>query len=233
MDFLRMVPKFSPRSSAGRPKSDFLKRGKGQSLIEITLLFPVLLIMLSGMVELGYLLTRYLALIDAARNAARFSSDSLYYVRDGSTNCDPDNGPVSSDFYYQTACLVLQELEQEQPTIELDLARGDDIIVSAFTVVGGAFPSISARHPSATGWSYAAATNGSRNQNSDFTSAEVAARLQSGAPSTGIIMVEIYYHYDHLLGLPWITAFLDNPLLVHGYTFMPLVSAEPTPTPDP
>lgn len=214
----------------GKFQSSRNKPGKGQSLVEGALLFPVLLILISGMVEFGFLLNQYLAIVDAARNAARFASDSLYYVRDGNTNCDPDAGSISGDFYMQTACLVLQELEQERPTIEIDLARDDDIIVSAFTVIGGSTTTVSARHPVADGWSYAQAISGSRNQVTSLHNTEVVARLQAGAPSTGLVMVEIYYHYDQLLGLPWITAFLPNPLLVHAFTFMPLVSAEPTPT---
>ena len=53
------------------------------------------------------------------------------------------------------------------------------------------------------------------------------------APNTGYVLVEIFYNYEHRLGLPWITAVVDNPMLIHTYAFMPLTSAEPTPTPVP
>jgi hypothetical protein len=211
----------------------FAKKGKGQSFVELALLFPVLLILVSGMVEFGFLLNQYLAIIDAARNAARFSSDSLYYNRDGNTNCDQKLGTVTTDFYFQTACVVNQELYQEKPTIVIDTTRGDDIVVSAFTITGGASPHVSRRHPVSNGWSYAEALTGSRQQSSAFSTEDVNEMLQSGAPSTGVLIVEVYYHYDQILALPWITAFLPNPLLLHGYTFMPLVSAEPTATPLP
>jgi hypothetical protein len=201
-------------------------------MVELAILFPLLLILISGMVEFGFLMNQYLALIDSARNAARFSSDSYYWVRDASNdNCDPNAGEVTEDFFLQTACVALQELAQEQPNISLDLDKGDDIVISAFTVIGGASPRISARHPAENGWSYAERMTGSRNQFSSITSNEVASRLQAGAPNTGLLVVEVFYHYDHLLNLPWITAFLDNPLRLHSYSFMPLVSAEPTSTP--
>lgn len=205
---------------------------RGQSFVEMALLFPLLLILVSGMVEFGFLLNQYLALVDAARNASRFSSDNQFMLRDaGNTNCSGEN--VTNDFYMQTACLTLQELAQERPTIAINLDRGDDILVSAFTVVGGRRPEVSARHPAAGGWSYAETLRGTQNQESSWTDEEILARLQPGAPNTGLVMVEIYYHYDHLLGLPWITAFLENPLRLHVYSFMPLVSAEPTSTPAP
>src|SRR3990172_7392481 len=47
----------------------------GQSLVEFTVMLPVLLIMLSGLVEYGILLNYYLDVIDAARDAARFAAD--------------------------------------------------------------------------------------------------------------------------------------------------------------
>jgi hypothetical protein len=181
-------------------------------------------------VEFGFLLNDYMALQDAVRNAARFSSDGLYFTRDSDHNCD-----TTRDFYRQTACLVNQELAQERPQISLDLWYGDDdIIISGFSVTQGA--GVTARHPSADGeqgWSEAVDATAVRNQTSRISEAQIEARLQSGAPSTGLVSVEIFYAYHQKLALPWITAFLDNPVLLHNYAIMPLVSAEPTPTPIP
>ena len=209
------------------------KARSGQSFVEMALLFPVLLILISGMVEFGFMLNQFLAIVDAARNAARFSSDGDFANRDGNTNCDPGAGTVTSDFYFQTACLTLSELRQERPTITVNLAQGDDILVSAFSVSGWGSPTVNGRYPVAGGWSYAQAVTGTRNQSSNFSTADVISRLQVGAPNTGLVIVEIFYHYDQILGLPWITAFIPNPALLHAYTFMPLVSAEPTSTPPP
>ena len=209
------------------------KARSGQSFVEMALLFPVLLVMISGMVEFGFMLNQFLAIVDAARNAARFSSDGDFNNRDGNTNCDPGAGTVTSDFYFQTACLALSELRQERPTITVNLGRGDDILVSAFSISGWGSPSVNGRYPVAGGWSYAQAVTGTRNQSSNISTADVISRLQVGAPNTGLVIVEIFYHYDQILGLPWVTAFVPNPVLLHAYTFMPLVSAEPTSTPSP
>ncbi len=209
--------------------SALLSRNRGQGLVEMAILLPVILVVLSGLLEFGLMLNAYLAMQDAARNAARYASDGLYYARDSITNCS-----TTRDFYRQTACLVNQELAQERPEITLNLAMGDDIVISAFSVGEGG--SITARHPASdgeAGWSEAADPMGigSRNQASRFTSNDIESRLYSGAPSTGLVLVEIFYHYDHRLKLPWITAFVPDPLLLHNYAAMPLVSAEPTPTP--
>jgi hypothetical protein len=209
---------------------------RGQGLVEVTLLLPVLLIVLSGLIEFGFMLNEYMAIQDATRNAARFSSDGLYYAIDADHNCN-----TTRDFYRQTACLVNRELSQERPEVKLNFGDGhDDVIVSAFSITAGSGISatVTDRHPGAygeAGWSGALDSTawGVRNQNSRFTSSEISARLNSVAPSTGVLLVEIFYDYNQKLKLPWITAFLQDPVLLHSYVIMPLVSAEPTPTPMP
>jgi len=221
------------------------KKKRGQSLVETALMFPVLLILLSGLVEFGFLLNEYLTILDAARNAARFSSDSLYNAADSDQNCN-----TTRDFFRQTTCLVNQELRQEQPLVEmndngtpgmldddyLDPNRGDDIIVSAFSIAQGI--GVTARYPAGygdSGWSYSLdfPTYNIRNESSMFTSADIEAKLDANAPNTGFVMVEIFYLYPMKLRLPWITMFIDDPVPLHVFTLMPLVSAEPTPTPIP
>jgi hypothetical protein len=42
------------------------------------------------------------------------------------------------------------------------------------------------------------------------------------------MLVEVFYAYDQLLKLPWITAFLADPLPMHTYTIIPVPAAEPS-----
>ncbi len=221
-------------------------------MVELALLFPLLLILLSGVVEFGFILNQYLTIMDAARNAARFASDGLYYQWDTSNNCT-----VTRHFYRQTACLVNQELSMEYPDVVmidpdlpdprpadyvdpnpnnnyLDPSRGDDIVISVFSFTSGS--GITDRHPGGDedGWSYAIDRDQPSDKVSEFSSSDVSALMSApNAPNTGYVLVEIFYNYDHRLGLPWITAVVDNPLLIHTYAFMPLTSAEPTATPMP
>ena len=69
------------------------------------------------------------------------------------------------------------------------------------------------------------------NRVSEFTSAEIQSRLDAVAPTSGLVMVEIFYDYHMVLALPWITAFVPNPIPLHAYTIMPNANVEPTPTP--
>jgi hypothetical protein len=200
---------------------------RGQGLVETALFFPVLLLVLSSLVEFGFLLNDYLAMQDAARNAARFASDGLYYESDTDMNCN-----TTRNFYRQTACLVNRELSQARPQLQLDLGNGhDDIVISTFSVTQGS--GISARHSGEAGWSEALDSTGTRNQSSRLSQGAVNGKLDSLAPSTGFLSVEIFYDYHQKLGLPWVTAILRDPFLLHAYVFMPLVSAEPTATPIP
>jgi hypothetical protein len=246
---------------------------RGQSLVEVALLFPVLLILLSGLLEFGFLLNEYLTLQDAVRNAARFSSDSDYTVTDvtavnnvctnGATGfpreeCCMGSGGLGGtvDFYRQTACLVNVEMNNMAPDVSTlclrpgangiceygildpnsgDPGNRDDIVISVFSIDQHGTPQI-VRFGGANGWSYSehyVGYGGGRNQNSRFSTADIASRLDMAAPNTGYVLVEIFYNYAQKLSLPWITAFVHDPVMLHAYTIMPLTSAEPTPTPIP
>jgi hypothetical protein len=49
---------------------------RGQSLVELTLFLPLLLLMLAGLVEIGVLVNGYITALDASRAAARYVSPS-------------------------------------------------------------------------------------------------------------------------------------------------------------
>ena len=55
-----------------------LTGSKGQSLVELALTLPVLLIMLLGLVEVGFALRAYLVLTNVSRETARLASRGLY-----------------------------------------------------------------------------------------------------------------------------------------------------------
>ncbi len=210
---MSLIPQKAPPTQPQRRKR------RAQSLVETALFFPILLIIFSSLIEVGFWLVDYLSLIDATRNAARFSSDGYYYVRDNDTDCQ-----TTHDFYRQTACALLLELAQERPHIALD-KTADDIVVSAVSVEHGV--GVTARFPDANGWSlYGHFT-------SRLSNADINNRLDLNAPSTGLVVVEVFYHYHQRLKLPWVTPFIPDPILIYTYAIMPLTSAEPTPTPAP
>jgi hypothetical protein len=66
---------------------------------------------------------------------------------------------------------------------------------------------------------------------SKISSATIASRLDPVAPTSGLVLVEVFFDYDQVLALPWITAFVPDPIHLHAFTIMPNSSVEPTPTP--
>lgn len=205
---------------------------RGQSLVEFTLLLPVLLVMVSGLVEFGFLLNEYLDLIDTAREVARLAADddpthNLNGEFDPLPNCPTEPEPCG---FYQRAENATTDLLSRAGQLSLDPGSGDDLVISVLAVESG---SVVNRFPPSyndgvcdqggnLGWRRYC------NQVSKFeTTAEVESRIEPSAPNTGLVVVEIFYHYDMVLALPWITTFMGNPVQLHAYSIMPNSSATP------
>lgn len=219
----------------GIASQSWRNRRRGQSLIEVALLFPVLLILLSGVIEFGFAMNYYLNFLDGAREAARFASDGDPFDRDGNTNCSASLGPVTEDFYHQAACLAMQVARPLTLNPE-----SDDVVISAFGVVEGV---VTDRYPTSPqdpptgaetpgewhlyGYGGACAVEDLNCNPSRMTNADIESRLSNTAPNTGILLVEVFFDYEQTLKLPWLTAFVPDPLHLHTYAIMPLVAAEP------
>lgn len=92
-------------------------RTRGQSLVELTMTMPILLLMLLGLVEIGWLANNYLTLLDATREAGRYGSvrdpnlwaigyETSYHMMDCDFDdpnnlSDPNYGSTHFDKYQQ------------------------------------------------------------------------------------------------------------------------------------
>lgn len=196
---------------------------RAQSLVELALLLPVLILILLGIAEYGFMLNRYLNLLDASREAARFGSnvnpfqddgdlDMNFFVRPDTTAPPsyPDNPPGLSDF-----------TEDFMNPVVLDPTVGDDIVISFFSVSGNTV----VRFPDVDGFSRYG------NHVSNFTNAQISARVEAAAPPTGILLIEVYYNYPQAIKAPFFTQMIPDPIPVYTYAIMPLSAAEPTEIP--
>jgi Flp pilus assembly protein TadG len=194
----------------------------GQSLVEFTLLLPVLLIMISGLVEFGFLLNQYLDLTDAAREAARLAVDRDI-IHDPAGNFYDPNDP----FYVMLQDFTLDALAGGSGgQVVLDTTDNDNIIISSFEIVGGVVQTrYPVSYPNGVSW------NAGSTHTTGLGTAEVNARMSTltDVPNSGLVLVEIYYEYYMILELPWITMFVPNPIMLHAYAFMPNASVAPTP----
>lgn len=203
-----------------KPKTISERQRKAQSLIELTLVLSVLLLLLTAMVEFGVLLNRYIDVQDAARTAAREASVADP-IADAALFFNPTHGVPSivvnslKPIELNTACP-----RPGTPADGLDNPC-DDIVISVYSVRSGSTP-VRLYHVSVYG-----------SRSSNFTPAQIAGRLDSGAPNTGLVVIEIFYSYPQMLKLPFVTAIVSDPIPLHVFSIMPLSAAEPTPTPRP
>lgn len=225
----------------------------GQSLVELALFLPLLLIILSGLIEFGFAINQYINLVEAGREGARYGADGDPTSREtfradetgyvySETDC-----PTTTDYYLQIACVV----DRASAPINLDPAT-DDIVISVFRVYSDTLnpintPFIEGRWPAETTTpSVITATRTydpalgeimgqwrlHGGQSSQFTEAELRAMVDDTAPSAGVLVVEIYYQYHYLMNLPWLDPFLpDEGLQFYTFTVIPVPAAEPRPTP--
>lgn len=212
----------------------------GQSLVEFTILLPVLLMMLSGLIEFGFLLNNYLDIIDAARETARFAANDDPTVGLPTDEYDPLSVPPKVNFWHRaflnarSSLFTASDGRINWNTNDPKDCAGvnGDVVVSAFSLLGNTvhqrFPGLDA------GASNVAACPledpPRKVYASKITDAFVNDTLSGSVlPNSGFVLIEIYYEYEMLLGLPWITEFVPDPIVLYAYTIMPNINVEPVP----
>jgi hypothetical protein len=232
-----------------------IREHSGQSLVELAIILPLLLLMLAGMVEVAFAMFAYMTALDLTREAARFASvrdyhelnpgNALYpaaYVTNPVAVCDDPALPLH--YYYHSACFLTDP--DLNPFLEFNPAKYDDLVITVFTVANN---HVSNRHPGPS--DTPAGPNPGRwslyddNWQKDcqgnvvtttpyFTNAVLESDFVSGAPTErGIVVVEAYICYDMIMNLPYISDFIPSPFRIHAYSVMPAPEALPTPTPIP
>jgi hypothetical protein len=201
------------------------KKQRGQSYVELAIILMLLIFMLVGVVEFGYLLNQYITLVEGSRETARTASKGQPFV-------DPEDNDfrVRDDFLDRISILleggVIHETGQQVMgsinPLAIDPDIGDDIVISIFSFDDDKNITRFPLDNGENGWS----RHG--NQVSRFSNSDIQARLATGAPGTGAILIEVFYHYHQILNLMegWV-----GPILVHTYSIMPLSAAEPTRVP--
>lgn len=205
-------------------------KSRGQSIVEFTILLPLLLMLLSSLIEFGFAINEYLDLIDTTRETARWLSDQDPF--------EPGTMDYNEDFYLGGQ----DEMERtiaRAGWINLD-TNVDDLVISVFAITD---TTVTARYPTAAEFSggdsrtdCGGAANGGDlgwrvycNRASEFLDADVDARIDTitSAPNTGIVLVELFYDYHMKLGLPWVAGIIGDTITFHAYSFAPNAAAEP------
>src|SRR6266567_3057816 len=89
-------------SNTAPNKPAWRRRRTGQSLVELALAMPLLLILLTGLLEFGFALNQYLNALDAAREGARYAADGDPTTREiANLNCN-----TTTDYYVLAECVA-------------------------------------------------------------------------------------------------------------------------------
>lgn len=194
-------------------------KSKAQSAVELTLVLSLLLLLLTAMVEFGVLLNTYITVQDAARTGAREASvaDPIANLLKFLSNDDDDPGVPA------IVRSALAPLELDPTCDEATTDPCDNIIISVYSIRKGETPKL-VFEPHKVYSNY---------RTTQFTPAQIGARLDPGAPNTGLVVIEVFYSYRQLLNLPWMNPFENAGGFIpfRVFAIMPLSAAEPTPTP--
>lgn len=224
---------------------------KGQSLIEMALIVPILLIMVLGLVEVAAFLGAYLDALDLTREAARFASlRDPFYVGPTDQNCSTE----AFDYYFDTVCIFSPPAGDPRCAVNdpfcngvnsattLDMTR-DDVIISAYTVID---QTVTQTYPAGGYYAWSekdsdTVNNGNWQKNCEgeivrftpyFTAAKINSYLSANAPpKRAFVAVEYYYCYEQLLKAPVISQVIPEVMRIHVYTVISLPAAIPTSTP--
>ena len=204
LTFLQSLPTYAKNGHSWR-------KAKAQSLVEFAITLPVVLMLLSGVVEFGFALNYYLSVLDASRQAARWGSNLDPFNSNGTTN-NTFYTSIAGEAWYNLDPLVVNP-SYEGRRVVLDPAI-DDVVVSVFRVNG---TTVTLVHTHRLYGNVAPV----------FDTTTITNNLVSGAPNAGILVVEVHHNYHQVLKLPWIELFVPDPMYLRAYSIMPLSAAEP------
>jgi hypothetical protein len=233
----------------------------GQSFTELSLVLLILALLLAGVVEYGFMLNSYLHVLDGAREGARFSSNSNPFTLNETTQVYEYDNPEQRFYISTAAEVAsVMDPVPLRPSSDPTRSDDVVISVYSVTYLHETSTWSLVQYPSQdpNGWSlcthykngYVATYFALRGvpiplylrdvnwpscspQQTKFSSSStlLQSRLDPNAPATGMLIVEVYYHYSQVLRLPVFTSFIPDPIPIHTYTIMPLSAAEATPTP--
>jgi hypothetical protein len=234
---------------------------RGQSFTELSLVLLILALLLAGVVEYGFMLNTYLHVLDGAREGARFSSNSNPFTLNTNTQqYEYDNPEQRFYISTAVEVAAVMDPTRLKPNSDAAIADDVVVSVFSETYLHGSSQWSIVQYPSQNpyGWSlcthfkngYVAtyfalkgipvpvylrdpnwATCASQVTKFNSGNGLLQNRLIPGAPATGLLVVEVYYHYFQVLKLPVFTSIIPDPIPIYTYTIMPLSAAEPTPTP--
>lgn len=203
------------------------QKSKAQSLVEFAITLPILILLLTGMIEFGFMLNTYLSVQDAARTMAR---------RYSTINPFDTSGAINPVFFQDASQYAIELLapsgDPASRQIVMDPTR-DNILISLIgvDVDESTDPDSIQLIQRLTGGEYYKHF-GDTNPPSIYPNDRIEELMTANGaePSdSGLLIVEVYYGYEGTLNLPWTRPFFspDNPSMLYISVVMPTIYAKP------
>ena len=185
------------------------RSASGQSLVELTLALPVLLILFLGLIELAMALRAYLVLVNANREAARFAS----------------RGTFTDE---QIAERALISFSGQLPVNTVGPASNTGIIVTRFHVSDDPTAAATFETPIyATGTlTYTSKISPElyairlKNRNDDFNADLVASHPDAVRSVHDVVFVEVFYYHHQVLRATIVEWIFPEPIVLYSRTMM-------------
>jgi hypothetical protein len=180
---------------------------RGQGLVEMTLALPVLLIMLLGLVELGFLLHAYIVLYNADREATRFAVRGTFTpeeIAERAMTSISEQLPAELEGADANTAILITQLyipadKDDFATVELYWHAGISV-TSRFVPQDHA--------------------NKIKLDNDLFNQEVMDAELGLGPTSQEVVIVEMFHNHDQVLHAPFVEWVFPDPMEVYAWTIM-------------
>jgi hypothetical protein len=182
----------------------------GQSLVEMALALPVLLLMFLGLIELGLLLRAHLVVVNANREAARFASRGTF---------------TNEEIAYRAMTSFAGQLPAQ-----LDGANANtQIIITHFHIPAedtgpgdGKFytPFITGTLGLDSRIDPATYLRDLEQEHDSFNEKLVKSQPDAVRTTQDIVLVEIYYYHYEILHAPIVEWLFPDPMVVYSHTLM-------------
>lgn len=206
------------------PKSE-----RGQSLVEMAIITPLLLMMLLGLFEVGYVLRNYLIVVNTAREAARFATkpnnltitdtEAIGYQGIISHSITSAAGQLHNKLYEPgESGLVISNIIASVTMTDCEYNNYHVIYPGDFGREDLSY-STAPRYTSRLDYIREAQKVGERHR-------DIACRYRDengqplGIPEEHVVIVEMYYTSHQLLGVPFISNPLTDPIPLYSKAVM-------------
>jgi hypothetical protein len=205
-----------------------LRQTEGQSLVELALALPLLLVMFVGLIEVGYALRNYLIVVNANREGTRFAARGRWFqdhgqeifkrvvAAGGYTGTGADEVPIlrlqgAGDKEANTTIAVTLVEIPDQVDSTGGMVIEDPIIYGPWYTGTLSYESEIDAVALAESW---------RQANYDFNEQYFVSGEIDIPSEDNFVIVEVWYEHKQLLGLPIFTEIMPDVIPLYAHTTM-------------